>query len=86
MNKQALLWMVLLLIPLVAWGQNKGDAQIRHLAQAEITAVHQGDTLTLLKLWDKAFVVNNPYGEIVTVAQIMGFIRAGKIDFSTVRE
>ncbi len=84
MKMQVIFWMVLLLIPLAAWAQHKGDTQIRHLEQAEITAVHRGDTLTLLKLWDKAFVVNNPYGEIVTVPQIMGFIRAGKIDYSTV--
>lgn len=84
MNQRVMLSIALLLSTLVAWGQPARDTDIRNLEQAEIAAVHKGDTTTLLKIWDKRFVVNNPYGEIVTVPQILGFIRAGKIDYSTV--
>jgi hypothetical protein len=58
--------------------------EIRRLDQLEITSISKADTTTLLKLWSKDFVVNNPYGEIVTVPQILGFIRNGQIDYSTV--
>lgn len=68
----------------IAFAQNKAEAEIKKLEQLEIESIHQGDTTTLLRLWSKDFVVNNPYGEIVTVQQILGFIRAGRIDYSTV--
>ena len=34
-------------------------------------------------LWAKDYVVNNPDNQIVTVRQIMGFIRSGKIDYTS---
>ncbi len=54
------------------------------MEQLEIESIHKGDTTALLRLWAKDFVVNNPYGVIVTVPEIMGFIRKGEIDYSTV--
>lgn len=65
-------------------GQVNAETEIKKLEQHEIDAIHKADTTALLKLWSKSYVVNNPYGEIVTVSQILGFIRAGKIDYSTV--
>ena len=67
-----------------AFGQSKDEMEIRRLDQLESTSILKADTTTLLKLWAKDFVVNNPYGEIVTVPQILGFIRSGQIDYSTV--
>jgi hypothetical protein len=46
--------------------------------------MQKGDTTALLKIWHKDFIVNNLYGEIVTLPQIFGFIRSGKLDYSTV--
>ncbi|MBC9911561.1 nuclear transport factor 2 family protein [Chitinophaga varians] len=79
------LWIlpILLLIHLFSYGQSSDEKEIRRLEQQEVAAIQQADTVTLLKLWSKDFVVNNPYGQIVTLPQILGFIRAGKIDYTT---
>ena len=67
-----------------SFSQNKEEAEIRRLEQLEITTVQKGDTTALLNIWATELVVNNPYGQIVTVPQIFGFIRSGQIDYSTV--
>ncbi len=38
----------------------KIEAEIRQLDQLEVKAVLEKDTVTLLRLWDEAFVVNTP--------------------------
>lgn len=63
--------------------QSKVEAEIIKLEQLEIRSIEKGDTITLLKLWGDKYVCNNPYGVIVTVPQILGFIRAGEIDYSS---
>jgi hypothetical protein len=66
------------------YAQSSQEAEIRRLEQLEITSIQKGDTTALLKLWGKELVVNNPYGQIVTLPQILGFIRTGQIDYATV--
>jgi hypothetical protein len=44
---------------LYAQNQNM-EAEIRKLEQVEVQAVLQKDTVTLLKLWDKDYIVNAP--------------------------
>ena len=66
------------------FAQKNDENAIRKLEQLELATVQKSDTTALLKIWHKDFVVNNPYGEIVTLPQIFGFIRSGKIDYSTV--
>ena len=68
-----------------AWAQHKDEPEIRRLEELEITTVQRGDTATLFRLWNKDFVVNNPYNQVVTRPQILAFIRQGQIDYSTVR-
>jgi hypothetical protein len=68
-----------------AWAQHKDEPEIRRLEELEITTVQRGDTATLFRLWNKNFVVNNPYNQVVTRPQILAFIRQGQIDYSTVR-
>lgn len=41
------------------------EAEIRGLEQIEVQAILQKDTVTLLKLWDKDYVVNSPNNVIV---------------------
>lgn len=41
------------------------EDEIRKLEQMEVQAVLAKDTVTLKKLWDKAYVVNNPANKIV---------------------
>lgn len=69
-----------------AWAQSSPqvEADIRRLEALEITTVQRGDTLALQQLWHHAFVVNNPYNQIVTRPQILGFMRQGQLDYSTV--
>ena len=67
-----------------SFSQSKEEAEIRKLEQLEITTVQKGDTTALLNIWAKEFILNNPYGQIVTVSQIFGFIRSGQIDYSSV--
>ncbi|OON71120.1 nuclear transport factor 2 family protein [Hymenobacter sp. CRA2] len=74
-----------LLLPAAAWAQSKDETEIRRLEELEINTVQRGDTAALLSLWAPQFVVNNPYGQIVTRPQIFGFIRQGQIDYSTVK-
>ena len=73
----------LVIIPSTLLAQNKAETEIRKLEQLENESIQKGDTTTLLKLWGQKYVCNNPYGVIVTVPQILGFIRAGEIDYSS---
>lgn len=41
------------------------EAEIRGLEQIEVKAVLEKDTVTLLKLWDKDYVVNAPSNRVV---------------------
>jgi hypothetical protein len=66
------------------FGQSQTQVEIKKLDSLEMNAILKGDTTTLLNLWDKNYVVNNPYGVIVTVPEILGFIRKGEIDYSSV--
>ncbi|MEJ7664067.1 MAG: nuclear transport factor 2 family protein [Hymenobacter sp.] len=43
----------------------------------------QRDTATLRRLWSPALVVNNPGNIIVTVPQVLAFLRGGQIDYSS---
>ncbi len=70
--------------PFALYAQSKTETEIRQLEQRELEAIHKSDTAMLLRMWSKNFVVNNPYGQIVTVPEILTFIREGKIDYSTV--
>jgi len=48
------------------YAQNKDiEQEIRKLEQAEVQAVVAKDTVTLKKLWDKNYIVNNPDNKIV---------------------
>jgi ketosteroid isomerase-like protein len=72
-----------LTVPKNASAQTNDDKEIRRLDQLEATSIKKGDTTTLLRLWSKDFVCNNPYGYIVTPPQIIHFIKAGQIDYSS---
>ena len=65
-----------------SFAQDMQNAAIKKLEQLEAVSIQKGDTTTLLRLWSKDFVCNNPYGYIVTPKQIIGFIRQGMIDYS----
>jgi hypothetical protein len=72
---------LLVIMHQLSFGQDKPDATIRKLEQLEAVSIQKGDTTTLLKLWGKNFVCNNPYGFIVTPPQVIRLIREGQIDY-----
>ena len=84
MKKVLVFSLLFVLVNNISFAQNKVAAEIRRLENLELASVQKADTATLLKLWAKDFVVNNPYGEVVTLNQILGFIREGQIDYSSV--
>jgi ketosteroid isomerase-like protein len=49
-----------------SYGQNAGvEAVIRSLEQQEVEAILKKDSVVLLKLWDKNYVVNSPDNVVV---------------------
>jgi len=49
-----------------AFAQNSQiEDEIKELEQMEVKAVLENDTITLKKLWDKEYVVNNPDNKVV---------------------
>ncbi|MBS1759371.1 MAG: nuclear transport factor 2 family protein [Bacteroidetes bacterium] len=45
------------------------ETEIRNLEQTEVQAVLHKDTMTLKKLWDKDYIVNNPENKIILAEQ-----------------
>ena len=41
------------------------ETEIRSLEQTEVKAILDKDTVTLKKLWDKDYIVNNPENKII---------------------
>jgi ketosteroid isomerase-like protein len=54
---------IICVLPLFAQNQET-EAEIKKLEQMEVEAVLKKDTVTLLKLWDKNYVVNAPDNKI----------------------
>lgn len=68
------------------WAQQAtATAEINQLEQQEGQAMMRRDTTQLRQLWSPTYVVNNPDGMIVTVPQILAFLRGGQIDYSTLQ-
>jgi len=85
MKKLFGLGIALLVSAAPAWAQHQDEPEIRRLEELEITTMQRGDTTALFRLWNKDFVVNNPYNQVVTRPEILAFIRQGQIDYSTVQ-
>lgn len=61
------------------------ESEIRNLEQMEVRAVLSKDTLTLLKLWDKDFVVNAPDNKIYNAGKTTldrPVLRSSRISFT----
>jgi ketosteroid isomerase-like protein len=76
---------IFLLIPIfffvsvVSFGQSKDEQEIRRLETYWTDLLDEGDTTSLLKVWSKDYVVNNPNGEIVTPEKIVRLMKSGHI-------
>lgn len=67
----------------ISFAQERSIKEINRLEQLELASVLKADTTSLLKLWSKDFICNNPYGSIVTPSEVIKFINAGQIDYSS---
>ena len=61
----------------LTFGQSKDEQEIRKLEKHWTELLDNGDTTTLLKIWSKEYVVNNPNGEIVTPENIVALMKSG---------
>ena len=61
----------------VAFGQSNDEIKIRQLEKHWTKLLDKGDTTSLLKIWSKNYVVNNPNGKIVTPKDIIALMKSG---------
>ena len=66
-----------LLITTLVFGQSNDEQQIRRLEKHWTDLLDNGDTTSLLKIWSKDYVVNNPNGKIVTPNEIVALMKSG---------
>lgn len=67
------------LISTIVSGQSNDEAEIRRLEKYWTELLDKGDTATLLGLWSEHYVVNNPYGDIVTPKDIVARMKGGHV-------
>lgn len=60
-----------------ACGQSNDELKIRQLEKDWTQLLNKGDTTSLLKIWSKDYVVNNPNGKIVTPKEIIDLMKSG---------
>jgi ketosteroid isomerase-like protein len=61
----------------LVFGQTNDEIEIRHLEKHWTELLDKGDTTSLLELWSEDYVVNNPYGNIVTPNDIISLMKSG---------
>lgn len=61
----------------LAFGQSNDEQEIRRLEKHWTELLDNGDTTSLLEIWSKDYVVNNPNGEIVTPEKIVALMKSG---------
>lgn len=61
----------------LAFGQSNDEQKIRQLEKHWTELLDKGDTTSLLKIWSKNYVVNNPNGKIVTPKEIIALMKSG---------
>jgi ketosteroid isomerase-like protein len=69
----------LLFISSFVLAQSNDEAEIRRLERYWTELLDKGDTTTLLGLWSENYVVNNPYGNIVTPEDIVALMKSGHV-------
>jgi len=61
----------------LAFGQSNDEIKIRQLEKHWTKLLDKGDTTSLLEIWSKNYVVNNPKGKIVTRNDIVALMKSG---------
>ncbi|MGF1585647.1 MAG: nuclear transport factor 2 family protein [Bacteroidales bacterium] len=63
----------------ISFGQSRDELEIRRLEKYWTELLDKGDTNKLLEIWSEEYVVNNPYGKIVTPKDIIALMKSGHI-------
>ena len=66
-----------LFLTTLVFGQSNDEQQIRRLEKHWTELLDNGDTTSLLIIWSKDYVVNNPNGKIVTPKEIVALMKSG---------
>jgi ketosteroid isomerase-like protein len=61
----------------LTFGQSNDETEIRRLEKHWTELLDNGDTSSLLEIWSKNYVVNNPNGKIVTPTEIIALMKSG---------
>ena len=65
------------LVSTLTFGQSDDEMEIRELEKHWTELLDKGDTTSLLQIWSKNYVVNNPNGKIVTPKDIVALMKSG---------
>jgi ketosteroid isomerase-like protein len=69
----------LVLVPALIFAQSNDETEIRQLEKHWTELLDSGDTTSLLAIWSKNYVVNNPNGKIVTPKEIVTLMKNGHV-------
>ncbi|MDR7127782.1 ketosteroid isomerase-like protein [Algoriphagus sp. 4150] len=62
-----------------SFAQSKDELEIKQLEKHWTELLDKGDTTSLLGIWSKEYVVNNPNGRIVTAKEIIALMKSGHV-------
>lgn len=74
---QLILTLLFLVISYTVFGQSNDELEIRRLEEHWTELLDRGATDSLLNIWSKEYVVNNPNGKIVTPKEIIALMKNG---------
>ncbi|WP_373523884.1 nuclear transport factor 2 family protein [Aquiflexum sp.] len=77
--KASILIIVFILVTTISFGQSTDELEIRRLEKHWTELLDKGDTTSLLEIWTKEYVVNNPNGRIVTTKDIVALMKSGHV-------
>ncbi len=66
-------------ISTLTYAQSNDEQEIRRLETHWTNLLEKGDTTSLLKIWSKDYVVNNPNGKIVMPKDIIKLMKDGHV-------
>jgi len=79
MKYYALFFFAFILTTFITYGQSKDEMEVRRLETLWTQLLDKADTTSLLKIWSKDYVVNNPDGKIATPKDIISLIKKGHV-------
>lgn len=62
-----------------SFAQSKDQEEIRYLEAHWTALLESGEIDSLMKIWSKDYVVNNPSGKIVTPKEILALMESGHV-------